>query len=56
MQTKAYLISVGVAAIFLVAWIWFFKPGITLPEGLVGVALAVALRHILYKAIANRRD
>ncbi len=56
MQTKAYLLSVGAAAIFLIAWVWFFKPEITLPQGLVGVALALVLRHILYKAIAGRSD
>ena len=51
MHSAPYVISVAASAVFLLIWVWFFLPHITLAEGLAGVALALVLRHILYKGL-----
>ena len=53
MQPAFYFISVVAAGVFLVGWIWYFQPGITLLEGFAGVALALVLRRILYQGLAR---
>jgi len=55
MKTGPYLISVAASALFLAVWIWYFLPDISVPQGLVGVALALVLRHILYRGLGGRR-
>lgn len=54
MKTGPYLASIAAGAAFLAAWIWWFMPDIDTTEGLVGIALALALRHIVYRGLAGR--
>lgn len=50
-----YLISVTASALFLGVWLWYFLPDISIAQGLVGVVLALVLRHILYRGLGGRR-
>jgi hypothetical protein len=53
MKPLPYFISVGASAAFLVAWLWYFLPQISIPQGLVGIVLALALRRILYGGLSR---
>lgn len=55
MKTGPYLISVTASALFLGVWLWYFLPDISIAQGLVGVVLALVLRHILYRGLGGRR-
>lgn len=55
MKTGPYLASIALSGGFLAAWIWWFLPDISLPEGLVGIGLALVLRHIVYRGLARGR-
>jgi hypothetical protein len=39
-----------------VGWLWFFLPDITIPQGLVGIVLALVLRRILYTGLVKYRE
>jgi hypothetical protein len=54
-KTGPYLISIVASGLFLGVWLWYFLPDISIPEGLVGVVLALVLRHILYRGLGGRR-
>jgi hypothetical protein len=56
MQAAPYFISVGASTIFLVGWLWFFLPDVSIPQGLVGIVLALALRRILYGGMVKYWD
>jgi hypothetical protein len=55
MKTGPYLASIALSGGFLAAWIWWFLPDISLPEGLIGIGLALVLRHIVYRGLARGR-
>jgi hypothetical protein len=55
-KTFPYFFSVAASAAFLLGWLWFFLPDITIPQGLVGVVLALALRRILYAGLIKYTD
>ena len=55
MRSVPYVISVAASAVFLLIWVWFLLPDISLAAGLAGVALALALRQILYKGLQQHR-
>jgi hypothetical protein len=55
-KTFPYFFSVAGSTAFLVGWLWFFLPDITIPEGLVGVVLALALRRILYAGLVKYQE
>jgi hypothetical protein len=52
-KTFPYFFSVVASTVFILGWLWFFLPDITIPQGLVGVVLALALRHILYAGLVK---
>jgi hypothetical protein len=54
-KTGPYLISIIASALFLGVWLWYFLPDISIPQGLVGVGLALVLRHILFRGLGGRR-
>jgi hypothetical protein len=56
MKTVPYFVSVAASTAFLVGWLWFFLPDITIPQGLVGIVLALVLRRILYGGLMKYWD
>jgi uncharacterized BrkB/YihY/UPF0761 family membrane protein len=51
MKTVPYFVSVAVSTVFLVCWLWYFLPDVTIPQGLIGIVLALVLRRILYSGL-----
>ncbi|MGA7982804.1 MAG: hypothetical protein WCA32_21605 [Chromatiaceae bacterium] len=56
MKTVPYFVSVAASTAFLVGWLWFFLPDISIPQGLVGIVLALVLRRILYSGLMKYWD
>jgi len=44
------------STVFLLGWLWLFLPDITIPQGLLGIVLALALRRILYAGLMKYAD
>jgi hypothetical protein len=55
-KTFPYLFSVVASTVFLLGWLWLFLPDITIPQGLLGIVLALALRRILYAGLMKYAD
>jgi hypothetical protein len=55
-KTFPYFFSVVASTVFLLGWLWLFLPDITIPQGLLGIVLALALRRILYAGLMKYAD
>jgi NADH:ubiquinone oxidoreductase subunit H len=55
-KTFPYFFSVVASTVFLLGWLWPFLPDITIPQGLLGIVLALALRRILYAGLMKYAD